>query len=170
MAECIFCLIAKKSMKSRIVHEDSSTVAFLDITPRSKGMCLVIPKKHLEDFTGDLELSKKVFESALIVSEKIQKALNPLTVFISVIPSQVPHIHIRVYPVYEKQVPLIENNPINVTDAEMDDIAKKISSISVKIQKNENIDEAETVEEKKTEEKPKLEKKDDYWHKRFEVT
>lgn len=169
MAECIFCLIAKKSMKSRIVHEDSNTVAFLDITPRSKGMCLVVPKKHLENFTSDLEMSKKVFESALIVSEKIQKALNPLTVFISAMPSQVPHIHIRVYPVYEKQIPLIENNPITITDAEMDEVAKKISSMSVKIQKDENIDEVESVKEKKDEEKPKLEKKDDYWHKRFEV-
>lgn len=167
MAECIFCLIAKKSMKSRIVHEDKDTIAFLDITPRSKGMCLVIPKKHIENFTDDLELSKRVFESALIVSDKIQKALKPLTVFISVMQSQVPHINIRVYPVYEKQIPLIENNPINVSDAEMDDIAKKINAQPVV--KKGKVEDEEKVEEKKVEEKPKIEKRDDFWHKRFEV-
>lgn len=159
MPECIFCLIAKKSVKSRIVYEDSDTVAFLDITPRSKGMCLVIPKKHFENFMADLEISKKIFEVSLKIAEKIKEALNPKTIFISIIPSQVPHIHIRVYPVYENQIPLIENNPISISDTEMDDIAKKII-MQTKFKASEEV-------EKKNDDKPKI--RDNYWHKKFEV-
>ena len=166
MNECIFCSIAMKSIKSRIVYEDENTLAFLDITPRSKGMCLVIPKKHLVNFTDDLELSKKVFETALIVSEKIQKSLEPLAVFMSALPSQVPHVHLRVYPVYENQIPLIENKPIETNEMEMDEVARKIRDAEVKHEKiEEKREEKIEKKEEKIEEKPVV--KDGTWIKRY---
>ena len=130
--DCIFCSIASKSLFTRIVYEDSKTIAFLDITPRSRGMCLVIPKKHIEEFENDYDVAKETFYTALIVKEKIEKALKPLAVFMSVMPSQVPHAHIRVYPVYEKEIPLIENKPLTLNDSELDELARKIKQIEVK--------------------------------------
>ncbi|MCS7134939.1 MAG: HIT family protein [Candidatus Aenigmarchaeota archaeon] len=162
--DCIFCAIARKSIFSRIVYEDTETLAFLDITPRSRGMCLVIPKKHLEDFTENLEIAKETFETALIVQQKIIKALTPLAVFISVLPSQVPHAHIRVYPVYEKEIPLIENKPLQLTDAELDEIAKKLKSVN--IEKPKKIIE-ETPRPKKEEKKEVKEVEDTSWIKRY---
>jgi histidine triad (HIT) family protein len=162
--DCIFCSIAQKSLVSRIVYEDAHTLAFLDITPRSKGMCLVIPKKHIEDFSQDMNLAKETFETALIVQQKIIKALNPLTVFIALLPSQVPHAHIRVYPVYEKEIPLIENKPVQTSDAELDEIAKNLKNINIVKQRQEE-EKPKVVVEKKVE-TPAI-KEDTSWIKRY---
>jgi len=164
--DCIFCSIANKSVATRIIYEDEQTVAFLDITPRSKGMCLVIPKKHVEDFSQNAELAKECFETALIIEQKIIKSLNPLAVFIAVLPSQVPHAHIRVYPVYEKEIPLIENKPIQTNDAELDEIAKKLKSVNI-VKAKKIVEEPKPKEEKKVEEKKVAEKEDTSWIKRY---
>ncbi len=145
MNECIFCAIVKKIVKSRVVHEDDTAVAVLDITPKSKGMCLVIPKKHFEFSDQDVETSVKTFKSALVVAQKIKIALNPLTIFFASMQAQVPHFNIRVYPVYENQIPLVENRPIETNDKEMDEIAKKIKGVG--ISSSEEIQNEEVVEE-----------------------
>lgn len=162
MAECIFCEIAKKKIPSKIVYEDDSTLAFLDITPRSEGMCLVIPKQHISSFDENIEVANKTFNAAMLVGKKIKQALNPLTVFFSVMQAQVPHFHVRVYPVYEEQIPLVENKPIEMNEEKLDEIAKKINSVSLK-----EI-EIETKEEIKKEEKPKPKnsEEDKFWLKR----
>jgi len=152
--ECIFCKIARKEIPALIVQEDEDSVAFLDINPRSKGMCIVIPKQHFETFEQNREVSSKLFDKALIVAEKIQKALNPITVFISVIQAQVPHFNIRVYPVYKDQIPLIENKPIETTEEELTDTARRILSIPVEWKGREHVKIIEKRVEKK-EEKPK---------------
>ena len=46
MTACIFCKIAAKEMPAKIVHEDETTVAFLDINPQAPVHILVIPRKH----------------------------------------------------------------------------------------------------------------------------
>ena len=162
MAECIFCDIAKKKIPARIVYEDDSTIAFLDITPRSEGMCLVIPKQHLDSFDEDMEVANKTFNVAMLVGKKIKLVLKPMRVFFSVMQVQVPHFHVRVYPVYEDQIPLIENKPLEISEEKLDEIAKKINSVSVTEK------EAESKEEVKKEGKPKPKKseEDKFWLKR----
>ena len=44
--DCLFCKIASKEIPSKIVYEDEAVLAFLDITPRSPGHTMVIPKFH----------------------------------------------------------------------------------------------------------------------------
>ncbi len=129
--ECIFCKIAMKEIPAKIVYEDQESVAFLDINPRSKGMCLVIPKKHFTFYEQNRELASKLFDKSIIVGEKIRRSLNPLTVYMSIMPAQVPHFHIRVYPVFKDQVPLIENKPLEITEEELDDLARRIKLVNV---------------------------------------
>jgi len=171
-------------MPSKIVHEDENCVAFLDVMPRSKGMCIVAPKKHYQFFDEDFNLSSKTFDTALIVAEKIKKSLEPLTVFFSVLQAQVPHFHIRVYPVYKDQIPLGENQPIEANDAQMGNLASKIKSASAGWQPKKEVVEVvkevpverkepkpkpepeERSEKESDEEEPKEEKSDDYWRRR----
>jgi histidine triad (HIT) family protein len=129
--ECIFCKIVMREIPAKIVYEDQESMAFLDINPRSKGMCLVIPKKHFTNFEENRELASKLFDKALIVAEKIKRSLNPITVYMSVMPAQIPHFHIRVYPVYKDQVPLVENKPLEISGEELDDLARRIRSDKV---------------------------------------
>jgi len=164
---CIFCAIARKQVPARIVYEDEVGLAFLDINPRSKGMCIVIPKQHFERFDEDCRLASKVFDIAMIVGEKIKKALNPSTIFFSIMEAQVPHFHIRVYPVYKDQIPLFENKPLRVTEAELDELSRRIRSASVEWKERRGVIIEKKVEEKK-EEKPKEKRSEEdiYWVKR----
>jgi len=159
MTECIFCNIAKKQMPSKIVYEDEYSIAFLDLMPRSKGMCLVIPKKHFQNFDDDLELSKKTFESALIVGKKIKQSLQPLSVFFSIMEGQVPHFHIRVYPVYQDQIPLLENKPLKIDEGELNLLAEKIKGIEVEKIETEPEEAEEVIEVAEPEQKEELEEK-----------
>ncbi len=47
--ECIFCRIVAGDIPSHKVYEDDTTLAFLDISPGSRGHTLVIPKQHAPD-------------------------------------------------------------------------------------------------------------------------
>jgi len=144
--ECVFCKIVMREMPAKIVYEDSDCMAFLDINPRSRGMCIVVPKKHFTNFNENFELASKMFDRALMIGEKIRKSLNPISVAFSVMQAQVPHFHIRVYPVYKDQMPLIENKPIEITEEELDSLAHRIRSALV---------EWEGRKTKEVEEKPK---------------
>jgi histidine triad (HIT) family protein len=156
--ECIFCKIARREIPAKIVYEDEEAIAFLDINPRAKGMCIVIPKQHFMTFNQNKELASRLFDKALIVGEKIKKSLSPLTVFFSIMAAQVPHFHIRVYPVYKDQVPLIENKPLEVTEEELNFLAGKIRSAVVEWKGREG----KVVEEKPKEKiKPVEEQKEE---------
>ncbi|HKZ45417.1 MAG TPA: HIT domain-containing protein [archaeon] len=164
---CVFCGIISKSTPSKIVFEDDDTLAFLDIAPRSRGMTIVAPKQHYRNFDENFDLSQKVFADSLVVSEMIKQSLEPSSISISVISSEeVPHFHVRLYPVFEgEQIPLAENRPIETNEAELDDIAQKIRGIKIEIKREE-------PKEKKAEEKPEEKKaegrtrEDVYWMKR----
>ncbi len=162
--ECIFCEIVKGNVKSKIVHEDEISLAFLDINPRSKGMTIVIPKQHYEKFDENFEVCARVFLSALIVGEKIKQALNPKEIIFSIIPSEiVKHFHIRIYPVFD-EIPLKEAKPLIVSEEELESIAEKIRSIRIELKEEKE----EKIEEKKEERERSEEEV--YWIKRdFEI-
>lgn len=165
--ECIFCKIVLRETPAEIVYEDNDAIAFLDINPRSKGMCIVASKKHFINFDENIELTSKLFDKALIVGEKIKKSLNPLSVSFSIMPAQVPHFHIRVYPVYKDQVPLFENKPIEISKEELNSVANKIRSAIVEWKgRQTKIIVEKPKEEKKEEPKKERSEEDVYWMKR----
>ena len=165
--ECIFCKIVNREVPSKIVYEDSDSLGVLDINPRSKGMCIVISKKHFNNFDENLELVSKLFDKALIIAEKIKKSLNPLTVFFSIMQAQVPHFHIRVYPVYKDQIPLFENKPVETSEEELTMTALKIKGATTEWKGRETVKvEERPKEQKKEEPKEKKNEEDVYWVKR----
>jgi len=57
MSGCVFCRIVDGDLPSRTVHEDDTTLAFLDANPLAPGHTLVVPKEHherLQDIPPDL--------------------------------------------------------------------------------------------------------------------
>ncbi|TAL47595.1 HIT domain-containing protein [archaeon] len=124
---CVFCAITSKKIHSKIVHEDDYTVAFLDINPRSTGMTIVAPKKHYATFNEDTIASERTFSFAQTVGMMIRRALNPKAIDFAIIPSQeVPHFHIRIYPVSEGETPLMEGQPKHVGEEELEELAGRI--------------------------------------------
>jgi histidine triad (HIT) family protein len=48
-SDCIFCKIVAGELPATVVAEDERTIAFMDISPASRGHALVIPRAHAKD-------------------------------------------------------------------------------------------------------------------------
>ncbi|MFA4873239.1 MAG: HIT family protein [Patescibacteria group bacterium] len=51
MPDCLFCKIGTHEIQSKVVHEDSETIAFLDIHPLSAGHTVLVSKTHTPTVT-----------------------------------------------------------------------------------------------------------------------
>ena len=49
MTDCVFCRIAAGDAPATVVDEDERTLAFMDISPGTRGHALVVPKAHADD-------------------------------------------------------------------------------------------------------------------------
>jgi histidine triad (HIT) family protein len=47
--DCLFCKIVAGELPGTIVAEDERTVAFMDISPATRGHALVVPRRHAKD-------------------------------------------------------------------------------------------------------------------------
>lgn len=47
--DCIFCRILTANAKAEILHSDAHSVSILDISPVSRGHCLILPRTHYRD-------------------------------------------------------------------------------------------------------------------------
>jgi histidine triad (HIT) family protein len=48
-SDCIFCKIVAGELPATIVDADERTIAFMDISPATRGHALVIPREHATD-------------------------------------------------------------------------------------------------------------------------
>lgn len=104
---CIFCQIAKKEIPAKITAENETSLAFLDIQPRSPGHSLVIPKNHYKNL---LEMPDKELESFFSLVKKtislLKEKLEPdgFTVGYnhgSVAGQEIDDFHLNVIPRYK---------------------------------------------------------------------
>jgi len=70
---CIFCKIIEAEIPARVVYDDDSVIAFMDIKPINTGHVLVIPKEHAESLK---EVSPAHLESMAAVAQKVAAALR----------------------------------------------------------------------------------------------
>ncbi|EKE06723.1 MAG: hypothetical protein ACD_18C00295G0008 [uncultured bacterium] len=135
MSDCIFCKIIVGEIPNYTIYEDDFALAFLDITPRTKGHTLVIPKVHAENL---LELDEKYAEKLLVTVKKTQEKLNDVLK-----PDGynvgwnhgkaggqlVPHLHIHIMPRYNNDgganMHAIVNNPGDESVEEVYKLFKK---------------------------------------------
>ena len=66
---CIFCKIAAKEIKSSIVHESGSMIAFDDIAPQAPVHVVVIPKNHITEIAGLKSLLGEIFAAIKEISK-----------------------------------------------------------------------------------------------------
>ena len=67
----IFAKILRGEIPSFKVYEDDDTYCFMDIMPRSKGHCLVIPKTPCRNM---LDASPEQLKACLVTVQKVSKA------------------------------------------------------------------------------------------------
>ena len=102
-ANCIFCKIVKGEIPADVVYEDSKVIAFLDIRPVNPGHVLVVPKSHHPTM---LETPDPVVSDIFVKAKKLMIAIKDVTeadfVVLSVVGTDVPHLHLHLIPRYHK--------------------------------------------------------------------
>ena len=97
--DCIFCKIIAGEIPSAKIYEDEKILAFLDINPVNHGHVLLIPKTHhpkIEE-TPD-EVVADMFVKSKKLMGAIKRAMKAEYVVISVVGTDVPHLHIHLIP------------------------------------------------------------------------
>lgn len=103
MEDCIFCLIAEGKAPSHKIWEDEEHLAFLGIFPNTKGMTVVIPKKHVESYIFDvpeetmIKLTKAARKVGKLLDEKLATSMRTAMVFEGF---GVNHLHAKLYPLH----------------------------------------------------------------------
>ena len=129
--DCIFCKIADKEISSKILFENDSILAFLDISPISEGHSIVIPKNHylnLEDIP-DNELTEiyKIVKKIAIKIHKILKVdgYNILQNNFTAAGQVVKHFHVHIIPRnYDDKIFQIEIPRSQASDKNLDEVFK----------------------------------------------
>lgn len=123
MNECIFCKIIKGEIPSHKIYEDDFCIGMLDIFPNTKGMTLVIPKKHFNSDVYAMSEAEflKLQMSAKKVVEILKEKLAVKRIGSIIEGEGVNHAHIKLYPLHgfgekksyepKQKEPFFENYP-----------------------------------------------------------
>lgn len=77
MNECIFCRIVAGEAPAEVVYEDEAALAFMDVSPWSRGHLLVIPKRHARNlFDLPEEDGAAVMRAAIRIAPMLKRASN----------------------------------------------------------------------------------------------
>jgi histidine triad (HIT) family protein len=99
---CKFCQIASRALASRIVFEDSLSLAFLDNRPLFPGHTLLIPKHHyetLQDLPADL--IGTFFKNVQLLARAVERGMHAEGSFVAInnrVSQSVPHLHVHIVP------------------------------------------------------------------------
>ena len=100
--DCIFCKIISGQIPSKIIHETTHSVAFLDAFPLAKGHTLVIPKNHhvkIQDMSD--EENSDLFSLVHKVLSKVDRLTGATLVAIhngKDAGQEIPHVHVHLVP------------------------------------------------------------------------
>ena len=104
---CIFCGIVAGDVPAQIVDSDEHTVAFMDISPATRGHALVIPREHSADLMeiSDDDLDRTM-AAARRLARRLDETLEPdgFNILNSCRPAAwqtVFHFHVHVVPRYD---------------------------------------------------------------------
>jgi histidine triad (HIT) family protein len=105
--DCIFCKIIAGELPSQIVDQDEHTIAFMDISPATRGHALVIPRRHSRDL---LEIGSEDLTATISASQRLARrarerlgadGINLLNSCGRAAWQTVFHFHIHVIPRYD---------------------------------------------------------------------
>ncbi|MFH0857481.1 MAG: HIT family protein [Candidatus Magasanikbacteria bacterium] len=107
MENCIFCKIVRGEILNYTVFEDEKVLAFLDITPCTKGHTVVVLKEHGESLQEYEEKNLEgLFPAIQKVVRKLEEKLGVKDFTIGMNNGRlagqlVPHMHVHIIPRYE---------------------------------------------------------------------
>ena len=129
----IFTKIINKEIPGRIIWEDSTCIAMVDIRPLNRGHVLVIPREEIDKWH---ELSATSISHLMTIAHKVAEAqqliFKPARVGLMIAGFEVPHTHIHC-------VPIEDMSHLDFTQAQMgdpDDLDEVADLLRDKLNKN----------------------------------
>jgi histidine triad (HIT) family protein len=105
--DCLFCKIVAGELPSQRVDEDERTVAFMDISPATRGHALVVPRSHAANL---LEIDAEDLAATIAAAQRLARTaverfdadgVNLINSCGAAAWQTVFHFHIHVIPRYE---------------------------------------------------------------------
>ena len=104
----IFCRIIAREIPSRVIFEDEVVKVIMDVSPRSNGHLLVLPKDHYQDL---YDISDNVLSHIMSVARKMGELLTEKLGCEGItleqnngISQEVKHFHLHIIPKYTEEV------------------------------------------------------------------
>ena len=122
----IFTKIILREIPAYIIAEDAENLAFLDISPLTRGHALVVPKMEV-DYIFDLP--EQNYLSLHKFSAKVAKAIKKATgrrIGTAVIGLEVPHAHVHLIPFTKMSELNFANPKLQLSKEEMSEIVEMI--------------------------------------------
>lgn len=137
MADSIFTKIINREVPGHIVYEDDICVAILDIFPTVKGQSLVVPKEQIA-YAFDLkdETYTHIFKVAKKIARASDAAFNTAKTCLVVEGFDVPHVHIKLYPLQDSDRPLGEKIHLG-EEANKEELALTATQLQAAIEEEE---------------------------------
>lgn len=98
MSDCVFCEIVAGDAPARIVEDWLHTIVFHPLDPVTEGHLLVIPKRHVEDFTTDPITSAVTMLRAAEYAHEAGGEYNLITSKGANASQSVFHLHVHLVP------------------------------------------------------------------------
>jgi histidine triad (HIT) family protein len=130
--DCIFCKIVAGELPARKVDEDEHTIAFMDISPWTRGHALVIPREHARNlYEAPDELLERTVVAAKRLAVKMRDRLgcdgvNLLNSCEEAAWQTVFHLHVHVIPRYEDDPMQLPAKPQDPGDEELEKVAEEL--------------------------------------------
>jgi histidine triad (HIT) family protein len=130
--DCIFCKIIAGELPSQTIYEDELTVAFMDISPATRGHLLVVPRRHARDL---LEISPEDLAATTAtvqrIAKRVSERLNPAGINLlnscgAAAWQTVFHFHVHVIPRYEDDPLRLPWVPSGGDPAEIETVAGEL--------------------------------------------
>jgi histidine triad (HIT) family protein len=121
----IFEKIIDGEIPSAKIYEDDICMSILDKFPNTEGQVLVIPKKPVDYiFDLDNETYNHIFLIAKKIGSALDKVIDPKRTCIVVEGFEVPHVHIKLYPVKNTSLSLSPGE--EASDEDLAQLAEKL--------------------------------------------
>jgi len=125
MEKTVFTKIIDRELSAEVLYEDDLVIVFLNRFPNIEGETLVVTK---EQVPYAFDLDQETYQHLMEISKKMAKGLdrtfNTLRTCLVIEGFDVPHVHVRLYPVTEGTLNL-SHGP-EASDEELKRVGDKI--------------------------------------------
>lgn len=98
---CVFCAIAAGEAPATVVDDQLGTIAVVPLNPVTNGHVIVLPRRHVVDFTQDPGVTAMVCAAAADLAARLGGSYNLITSKGVEATQSVFHLHVHLVPRHE---------------------------------------------------------------------